>query len=358
MKRPSIRVKRVSHAACLFLAAAGCRHAASDARLHVPMVTDEAEAVLAILEKRAAGQAPAEADWQRLFSSDGYRRLKQREASLQRPFEDSTFRDFVLSADLLERAPALRGTLGAWVRVDPGEAARRAFAYLPDSAVIRAKVYPVIKPRTNSFVFEPRTNPAIFLYLDPKVAPAKLENILTHELHHIGVGSVCPVEPAGLPENTKMALSWMSGFAEGRAVLAAAGAPDVHPHATSGAGERAVWERDFAKVGPDFLRLESFFTAITDGKLTEEERTRQGMSFVSTDEVPQGPYYTIGWLMSSVVERELGRKRLVESLCDSAMFLRDYNRAAQAGMSRGHASLPLWSDVLINRLSERLRHND
>jgi Putative zinc dependent peptidase (DUF5700) len=358
MKRPSILVRRVSRAACLFLVAAGCRHAAPDARLDVPMATDEAEAVLAILDKRAAGQTPAESDWQRVFASDGYRRLKQREASLQRGFEDSTFREFVLSADLLKRAAALRQTLSEWVRIDPEKEARRAFAYLPDFGVIRAKVYPVIKPRTNSFVFETRTNPAIFLYLDPKVAPAKLENILTHELHHIGVASVCPDEPAGLPENVKTALSWMSGFAEGRAVLAAAGGPDVHPHATSDEKERTVWERDFAKVGEDLPRLESFFLGLLDGRLTEDERTRQGMSFVSTEEVPQGPYYTIGWLMSSVVERELGRKRLVESLCDPEMFLRDYNRAAQAEMSRGHAPLPLWSDVLINRLSERPRHND
>jgi hypothetical protein len=77
------------------------------------MVTDEAEAVLAILEKRAAGQPPGESDWQRLFASEGYRRLKQREASLQRPFEDSTFRDFVLSADLLEHAATLRQTLSS-----------------------------------------------------------------------------------------------------------------------------------------------------------------------------------------------------------------------------------------------------
>jgi hypothetical protein len=75
------------------------------------------------------------------------------------------------------------------------------------------------------------------------------------------------------------------------------------------------------------------------------------MSFVSTDEVPQGPYYTIGWLMSSVVERELGRKRLVESLCDPAMFLRDYNRAAAAQSRAGKASLPVWSDDLLIRLS-------
>jgi hypothetical protein len=348
-------LRPVPVAAALLLFAA-CRHSAPEAsRLRVPMVTDEADAVLAILEIRSAGGTPADSDWQRLFTSTGYRRLKEREASLQRGFEDASFREFVLSSELLARAGELRRTLREWARIDPADAARRAFAYLPDSAVIRANVYPVIKPRTNSFVFEPRSNPAIFLYLDPKVTPSKLANTVTHELHHIGVASVCPEEPAdaGLPENVKTALAWMGGFAEGRAVLAAAGGPDVHPHASSGAAERAVWERDVAKVEADLPRLEAFFEALLDGKLSEEERTRQGMSFISTEDLPQGAYYTVGWLMSSVVERELGRERLVESVCDPAMFLRDYNRAAQRGMSRGRARLPLWSDVFLGRLPER-----
>ncbi len=316
------------------------------------MVTDEADAVLAILEERAGGRAPTESDWQRLFSSEGYRRLKEREASLQRGFEDTSFKEFVLSADLLARRDALARTLAEWVRVDPAAAARRAFSYLPESAVIRARVYPAIKPKTNSFVFEPRTNPAIFLYLDPKVTPVKLENTLTHELHHIGVGSVCPDEPAAaaLRETVRTALAWMSRVAEGRAVLAAAGGPDVHPHAASEPPERSVWERDFAKVREDLPRLESFFTAILDGKLGEDETNRQGMSFVSTDDVPQGAYYTVGWLMSATVERELGRKRLVASICDPAMFLRDYHRAARQEAGARGPSPPRWSDRFLGRL--------
>jgi hypothetical protein len=319
----------------------------TDARLQVPMVTDEAEAVLQILDARAEGRTPEESDWKRLFATEGYRRLKERESSLKRPFEDSAFREFVLSAELIARAPALHETLRAWTRVDPANAARRAFAYLPDAAVIRAKVYSVIKPRTNSFVFDLRSDPAIFLYLDPKVTPDKLENTVTHELHHIGVASACPEdEDERLPENTKTALGWMSGFAEGRAVLAAAGGPDVHPHATSDAGERAVWDRDVAQLRRDFERLESFFNALLDGKLDEKKRNEQGMAFVSTEDVPQGAYYTVGWTMASAVERRFGRERLVESLCDPATFLTDYNRAA------ADADFPRWSDALL----ERIRH--
>lgn len=133
-------------------------------------------------------------------------------------------------------------------------------------------------------------------------------------------------------------------------MLAAAGGPDVDPHAVSDPTERAVWQRDFAKVSEDFRRLESFFEALLDETLTGDERNRQGMSFVATDDVPQGPYYTVGWLMSSVVERELGRRRLVESLCDPAMFLRDYDRAARSQVARGHGPLPLWSEAFLKSL--------
>lgn len=53
-------------------------------RVNVRVVTDEADAVLAILAKRKPRQAVTEADWQRLFSSEGYLRLKKREAEMQR----------------------------------------------------------------------------------------------------------------------------------------------------------------------------------------------------------------------------------------------------------------------------------
>jgi hypothetical protein len=55
--------------------------------------------------------------------------------------------------------------------------------------VVRAKIYPVIKPAINSFVREAATDPAIFLWLDPAVIREKFENIVAHELHHIGLTS-------------------------------------------------------------------------------------------------------------------------------------------------------------------------
>src|ERR1051325_8105485 len=64
--------------------------------VNVRLVTDEAEAVLAILSKRKTNQPVTEADWQRVFQSEAYVRLKQGEHSMQRSFEDADFKNFVL----------------------------------------------------------------------------------------------------------------------------------------------------------------------------------------------------------------------------------------------------------------------
>lgn len=305
----------------------------------VRMVTDQAEAVLHILGKK--GQEVTEADWHRLFSSEGYVRLKNRETQMGRPFEEADFRAFVLSEDLAKRAPDLRRTLGLWTGVDPSAAGRRALAYLPAGARIRAKVYPVIKPRDNSFVFEVKTDPAIFLYLDPAVPPEKLENTLAHELHHIGFGGSCPspaveAEIAKLPETTRTALLWMGGFGEGLAMLAAAGGPDVHPHAVSPAADRERWDRDVARFPEDLRKVDAFFRDVLAGRLAGEEAQKAAMAFYGE----QGPWYTVGWKMAATIEKALGRDRLIAVACDPRRLLPAYEEAAR----KLGGEMPMWSE--------------
>lgn len=132
-------------------------------------------------------------------------RLKARETALKRPLDEEAFRKFVVSAAVAERASALQQTLDRWRRSDLSKAASMARAYLPAASTMKAKIYPVIKPSTNSFVFDVRSDPAIFLYVDPAVGETKFQNTVAHELHHIGYGSSCPdsitqcrhLQPAG-----------------------------------------------------------------------------------------------------------------------------------------------------------------
>jgi len=227
-------------------------------------------------------------------------------------------------------------------------------AYLPDWARIRAHVYPVIKPRTNSFVFEASTDPAIFLYLDPLESAAKFENTVAHELHHIGFSSVSlddSTRYAGLPPATRTALQWLSAFGEGFAMLAAAGGPDVHPHATSPPADRARWDRDLRHFGPDLQTLDRFFLDVIDGRLAGDAATERAMTFFGV----QGPWYTVGWRMAVMVERHDGRAALIRCMLDPRELLERYDAAARDARGQGGPALPLWSPRLIAALRGRAR---
>lgn len=316
--------------------------------VNVRFVTDEAEAVLAILGKRAKGEAVTDEDWRRLFASEGYTRLAQRASAMGRPLQEEDFKAFVLSDDLLRRSGALAETLAAWTTSKPEAAGRRALAYLPADARIRAKIYPVIKAVDNSFVFEVKTDPAIFLYLDPKVPPEKLENTVAHELHHIGYGTVCPppaatAEIERLPPRAYSAARWMDAFGEGIAMLAAAGGPDVHPHAVSPAADRERWDRDVARFPEDLREVERFFLDILAGRLENEAEKERGFSFFGET---QGPWYTVGWKMAATVEETWGRDRLIADACDPRKLLASYNEAAKKRAAKGETPV-LWSDDLL-----------
>ncbi len=309
------------------------------------VVTDEAEAALAILDLRAAGKPVPPEAWDRLFRSEGYRRLRAREHAMGREFEDSAFRTFLRSDTLLRRAPALHRTLREWREARFDEAAGRALAYLPEGTRLRARVYLLIKPRTNSFVFEPDTDPAVMLYLDPARTRAQLENTVAHELHHIGYAGGCSSSDAPADSAVSAAQRWVSAFGEGVAMLAAAGGPEMHPHAMSPADERARWDRDVAGAAADLRRVEAFLLDVLDRRIDADSATRAGMSFFGV----QGPWYTLGWVMAATVERDGGRPALVGRLCDPAALLAAYNDAV--GRAREGPRLPRWSETLLARLT-------
>ena len=324
--------------------------------LNIRIVTDEPEGVLAVLDKRAAGNAITEDDWSRIFQSEGYQRLKKRELSMSRPFEEADFRTFVMSPELLARREALAATLAKWRSIDPASAGGKALAYLPRKATISAKIYPVIKPRENSFVFEVKTDPAIFLYLDAAVDADKFENTLAHELHHIGFGGGCPTpnvkaQREKLPEGVRNAIGWTAAFGEGLAMLAAAGAPNIHPHLVSDAKERAEWDASMLNFDADLKKVEAFLLDVADGRLKGDEENKAGFAFFGV----QGPWYTVGWRMASVIEQIYGRERLVESFCDNSRLLKTYNSAARKYNHRHEENLAMWSDELLEKFELKRR---
>ncbi len=347
MRAPS----RAWRVACLAALLACASNLQADDRIQLTLDTSQADAVLLLLARRSAGEPASASDWERLFGSEPYRRLKRREAELKRSFEDDEFQRFVLSDSLLKRAPELEVTLAAWKRADLEAAGRRVLAYLPPQARIRAKVFPVIKPQTNSFVFETQTDPAIFLYLDPHLSAAQFENTVGHELHHIGLASLAgEMEAAleGLPPRAKAAAEWMGAFGEGIAMLAAAGGPDVHPHAHSSPEDRARWDRDLANFSRDLQTVDRFFLDVIEGRLAGEEEIREkAFGYFGV----QGPWYTVGWKMAALVDERYGRETLIECMLDPRRLLATYNRAATVRRSRER--LPLWSNRLLEAVRAR-----
>ena len=326
--------------------------AAQDAtsRINLQLNTDEATAVLAILDKESAKANVSDSDWQRLFSTEPYIRLKKREASLHVGFTDDDFKKFVLSPELSAQRDALRNTLDEWRKADLQASARRVLAYLPEQAKIRANVYPVIKPGKNSFVFETQTDPAIFLYLDPTESAAKFENTVAHELHHIGFASVESLSEnklKDLPPNVKSAVDWMGAFGEGFAMLAAAGGPDIHPHAVSPPEERARWDHDMANFNQDLATLQQFFLDVVNQRLkTKDEIDEKAESFFGI----QGPWYTVGYKMAVIVESRYGRAVLIDCMLDPRELLSRYDSAASELNHTQREQLALWSPELLTKV--------
>jgi len=324
---------------------------AAEDRVQFRLDTSEADAVLAILDKHAADKPVTDTDWQKLFTSEPYLRLKKREASMHRDFTDEGFKKFVLSDNLAKQAPALQRTLDTWKLADLRATANRILPYLPSDARVKASVYPVIKPVDNSFVFETTTNPAIFLYVDPKESQSEFENIVAHESHHIGFSDTnrrYDERIKSLPPNAQKAAEWMGAFGEGLAVLAAAGSADVHPMRDFDADQRMRWDQDMRFVDESISELNQFFLDIINGGFANREvADHVAFTFFGY----RGPWYTVGYKMGQMVERHFGRAVLVECISDPRQLLAKYNQAATKDNAAGKENLPLWSPELLEAVS-------
>ena len=347
--------------ACARAAAPDAAPAPAPGAVEVQVDLDEAEAALAIMNAAASDAPVPDSAWTRLHAAAGYRRLAERERAMGRPFTDDAFAAFLRSDTLLARTPALAAAVQRWRAVDVSGAARRAASYLPADQPLRATLFPVIKPRDNSFVWELDRDPAFFVYVDPSVGAAEQQNVIAHELHHVGLAAACRA-PAATPTDSvaarrQAALQWLGAFGEGVAMLAAAGGPAVHPHATSADSVRARWDRDVANAPADLARVATFLTRVLDGAVSGDALRTEAMALYGE----QGPWYTVGYVMARVVETAHGRARLVGALCDPVALLTAYESAAvqlNAARRDPHAAragalpspLPRWPAALLARL--------
>jgi hypothetical protein len=128
------------------------------------------------------------------------------------------------------------------------------------------------------------------------------------------------------------------------AMLAAAGGPDVHPHAASPVEDRERWDRDVARFDEDLRKVERFLLDVATGKLDEKAARETGFSFFGV----QGPWYTVGWRMAATIEKTFGRERLIECMRDGRKLLPTYNEAAAR-----HDRMAVWSRELLSAIGSR-----
>jgi len=326
--------------------------AAQTGPIALELDASEAEIALRIVQKNAAHQAVSADEWDQLFRSTPYQWLKEREASMKRAFTDEQFREFLLSPESATRIGEWTSTLASIRQADTHRLAESVLEWLPPGASIRARVFPLIKPMHNSFVWTKEgSGPAIFLYLE-KQTKDQFENTVAHECHHIGLRSLTPqIEKiiADLPPSTQTAVAWMGAFGEGAAMLAAAGSADRHPHWEDDGVARARWDSDMTHFNADIGTLEQFFTDILDGKLKDQSAARERAApFWGY----QGAWYTVGYEMSALVEKQFGRKAFTDTLLDSRKLLSLYNKVAQQANAKGEtAPLTTWSAAFLERLN-------
>ena len=146
------------------------------------------------------------------------------------------------------------------------------------------------------------------------------------------------------------AFRWLGGFGEGMAVLAAAGSPDHPPHLEDTSDDWIVWQRDLVRFDQDVPRLEEFFQGVLAGRWQADEQQKRFFTFVNVDEVPQGAFYTVGWLMAAIVEKKLGHDAVVEAVCDPRLLLARYDSVARAKPRADGGGLATWSDDLLRAL--------
>jgi len=322
--------------------------AGGPAPVQVSLDLDEARAAVALIEALAAGRTPDEAEWRRLLESRGYRRLKEREAAMKRDFTDADFRTFLSAPETVARAVPLRAALDRWQADPSGAAAKKALAYLPPGTVLRATIFPMVKPKPNEFAFDLAGEPAIFLMVNPAVRREKAANTLAHELHHIGMGAACRTNPQGAEPKRALLLGWLSAYGEGLAMLAAAGGPKIHPHAVSDRAERAEWDRNAARFAAELAEQDAWFRSILAGNAGDETAIAAKMrGYFGT----QGAWYTVGWRMAQTIEVNLGRARTIAAFCKPASLLAIYNQAAALQEKRDGTRLPRWDAALAAGLA-------
>jgi Putative zinc dependent peptidase (DUF5700) len=120
----------------------------------------------------------------------------------------------------------------------------------------------------------------------------------------------------------------------------------VTRHSTPQPEVQQNWERGMSSFNQDLAALNEFFLEVLDGRLQGEAADRKAFSFFG--EI-QGPWYTVGYKMATLVEKRYGRSTLIRCMLDRRLLLERYNSAAEEFNSSHSDHLALWSAQVLAR---------
>lgn len=310
----------------------------------VSFILDQYEMALHIMESNTKSEK--EALLIELFRTTGYKWLKERELAMEQGFSDADFSEFIVSDILHQQAPAFRLALDKLQKLSLESLINQAKEYLPAHAMIDTFIVPLIKPKSNSFIYPVGEKVVVFLYLHPNVTASKLQNTLIHELHHIGLNSVYKGLSTMIDDisdhHVRELVQFTQPLGEGYAMLAAAGGPNIHPN-DHDQELKALWDQRMISFDEDFYALDQYYCNLLSGKYDQKEALERGMELFGI----QGPWYTVGWKIAAVIEQICGKSRLIQCIANPTLLFSTYNQAVYSYNQDLNISLPIWSSELV-----------
>ncbi len=303
-----------------------------------------------ILEKQNKNKSIVKNDWKNLYSSKGYKWLVKRENDMGNEFSKNEFKSFLLDENQINKYENYMKSWELLKNIELDQLLAKTKKYLPEKAKIDTKIIPVIKPKNNSFVHEIKNKLVLFIYLEPGISSAKLENKLIHELHHIGFDDIYTPEKYNyLSQRSQKIIEWTNAFGEGFAMLAAAGGPNNHPNKFEEKSKQK-WDSNIKRFNKDFELIEEFFDRILKDDFSSEKELYERGYELMVNNGGQGSWYTVGWKIAVVIEKILGKEVLLDCMLELTKLYPRYNEAVKNYNEKFNENLKSWSDKIINSL--------
>lgn len=319
------------------------------------LIEDEIKAVLNILYKRKQGENTEKLDWKRLFSSDGFKLLKQREEDMGNQLKKKAFKDFLLNEIEPEGYDQFQNAYQNLKDINFNKIINKTKRYLPDQAIINTDIIPVIKPASNSFVHNIDNKLVLFLYLKPSISKKELTNKLIHELHHIGLDDIYQKSDyTHLPKPVQRMIEWTNAFGEGFAMLAAAGSPAVHPNRFD-EQLKERWDENISNFNRDFKEIEKFLLDILNKNFSNQKDLYDKGFQLMTNNGGQGSWYTVGYKIAVVIEKMTDKKVLTDCMKDFTKLYLTYNKLVVQYNKKYKEKLPQFSEKIIGSLKKETR---